>query len=219
MGHETLLLSEQSASSTHRRLALVAAVALVIAFLGVLSLGDRQLPHLTAYVPIVDALMFLSDLVTATLLYSQYYVGRQRSALALAMGYLFASLIIVPDVLTFPGNFSPGGLLGANVDTAFWLYYFCRLGLFIAVIAYSLLKGTRKSLTAARIPIAVTIASGIAAVVLLVLLMTLLAIHSEYLPRVMLDSLRRGLIWNRVLAPALILVSVTAVALLWRHRS
>src|SRR5215469_4483869 len=167
MGHETLLLSEQSASSTHRRLALVAALVLLIAFLGVLSLGDRPLPHAAAYIPIVDALMFLSDLVTATLLYSQYYVGRQRSALALAMGYLFASLIIVPDVLTFPGNFSPGGLLGANVDTAFWLYYFCRLGLFVAVIAYSLLKGSRHSVATPRISVAVTIAGSIAAVVLL----------------------------------------------------
>jgi signal transduction histidine kinase len=217
--HESLLLSEQSASSTHRRLALVAAGALVTAFAGVLSLGDRQLPHLAAYVPIVDALMFLSDLVTATLLYSQYYVGRQRSALALAMGYLFASLIIVPDVLTFPGNFSPEGLLGANVDTAFWLYYFCRLGLFIAVIAYSLLKGTRTSVASARTTVAATIASSIAAVVLLAVLLTLLAIHSEYLPRVMLDSLRRGPIWNQVLAPALIVASVTAIVLLWRHRA
>jgi signal transduction histidine kinase len=217
--HETLLLSEQSVSSTHRRLALAATVALTGAFLGVLSLGDQPLPHAAAYIPIVDALMFLSDLVTATLLYSQYYVGRQRSALALAMGYLFASLIIVPDVLTFPGNFSPGGLLGANVDTAFWLYYFCRLGLFIAVIAYSLLKGARTPVASARTSVAATIASSIAAVVLLALLLTFVAIHTEYLPRVMLDSVQRGPIWNRVLAPALILVSVTAIVLLWRHRS
>src|SRR5215469_819920 len=216
---DSLLLSEQGASPGHRRLALVAAGALTIAFLTVLSIGDRNLPHVAAYVPMLDALTFLGGLVTATLLYSQYYFGRQRSALALGMGYLFAALITVPDVLTFPGNFSPGGLLGANVDTALWLYFFCRLGLFIAVIAYALLKGVRNSVEASRTSVEVTIASSVAIVTLLVLLMTLLAIRTDFLPRVMLDSIQRGSLWNQVLAPALILASITAIALLWRHRS
>jgi signal transduction histidine kinase len=216
---ESLLLSEQSGSSGHRRLALGVAAVLAIAFLSLLAIGDGKLPYIAAYVPAVDSLMFLSDLITATLLYSQYYVGRQRRSLALAMGYLFAALIIVPHILTFPGNFSPTGLLGANVDTAFWLYYFCRLGFFIAVIAYSLLKEGQNSHAAVLTSVEVTTTRSIVAVVLLVLLLTFLAIHAGSLPRTMLDSVRTGSLWNRTLAPALILVIVTAIALLWRHRS
>jgi signal transduction histidine kinase len=218
VGEVSFLLSEQSASSRHRRLALVAAGALALAFLIILLIGDRKLPHAAAYAPIADTLMFLSGLVAATLLYSQYYVGRQRGSLALGMGYLFASLIMVPRLLTFPGNFSPGGLFGANVDTAFWLYYFCRLGLFLAVIAYSLLKGVWNPGEPARTSVGVTIATSIVTVVLLVFLLTLLAIHVEYLPRVMLDYIQGQAVWNRLLAPALILECVVAIALLWRHR-
>jgi signal transduction histidine kinase len=217
----SLLLSQQSASFGQRRLALLVAAALTIAFLGILSIGDQKLPNTATYVPIVDSIMFLCDLVTAALIYSQYYVGRQRRSLALAMGYLFASLIIVPHILTFPGNFSPAGLLGANVDTAFWLYYFCRLGFFIAVIAYALLKEPpRRGSTASKVtPAGVTITSSISAVVVLVLLLAWLAVQSGSLPRTMLDSVQSGALWNRALAPTLILVIVAAIALLWRHRS
>jgi signal transduction histidine kinase len=217
---QCLLLSEHKGSSGDRRLALLVAAVLTVAFLSILAIGDRELPYIAAYVPIGDSIMFLSDLVTATLLYSRYSVGRQRSSLALGMGYLFAALITVPHALTFQGNFSPTGLLGANVDTAFWLYYFCRLGLFIAVIAYSLLKEVHRSTGTILTSIKATITSSIVAVAVLVLLLTLLAIHAGFLPRVRLDSVHAtGSLWNRVLAPALILVSVTAIAFLWRDRS
>jgi len=217
---QSLLLSEHKASSGQRRLALGVAAVLAVAFLSILFIGDRELPHFAAYVPIVDSIMFLSDLVTATLLYSQYSVDRQRSALTLGMGYQFAALIIVPHALTFPGNFSPAGLLGADVDTAFWLYYFCRLGLFVAVIAYSLLKEVPSPTGTILTSVKATITSSIVAVTVLVLLLALLSIHAGFLPRVMLGSVHAsGPLWNRVLAPVLILVSVTAIALLWRDRS
>jgi signal transduction histidine kinase len=216
---ESLLLSEQS-GSRHRRLALGVAAALTIAFLIILSVGNRQLPHAAAYVPIIDAIMFLSDLITATLLYSQYYVSRQRRSLVLGMGYLFAALVIVPHALTFPGNFSPTGLLGANVDTSFWLYYSCRLGLFTSVVAYSLLKEGQSPIGNALTSAQVTITSSIVAVAALVLLVTLAATHRGFLPNVMLDSVQdSGSLWEHVLAPALIVVSVTGIALLWRQRS
>ena len=216
---ESLLLSEQSGSSGHRRLALGIAAALTIAFLTILSIGDRKLPHSVAYVPIVDSIMFLSDLITATLLYSQYYVGRQPRSLALGMGYFFAALIIIPHILTFPGNFSPAGLLGANVDTAFWLYYFCRLGFFIAVIAYSLLNEPQDAVGTVPGSRAGHIASSLVAVAVLVFLLTLVAIHAGFLPSIMLNSVQTESRWNHTLAPALMLVIVTAVALLWRQRS
>jgi signal transduction histidine kinase len=163
--------------------------------------------------------MFMSDLLTAVLLYSQYSVGHQKSCLALAMGYLFAALIIVPHVMTFPGNFSPTGLFGANVDTAFWLYYCCRFGFFTSVIAYSLLKESRSSAGAALTSVRRSIASSVVAVAVLVLLLTSLAIHAELLPDVMLDSVHSGSLWNLVFAPVLLIMSVTAIALLWRRRS
>jgi len=217
--NESVLALEQAGSSGHRRAALTIALALTLAFLGTLAIGERQLPRITAYVPILDPLMFLSHLLTATLLYSQYSVARQRSSLALAMGFLFAALIMVPHVLTFPGDFAPTGLLGANVDTSLWLYWFCRLGIFTAVIAYSLLKEDRRSVAASRASARATISSSILAVTVVVFLLTLLAIHGINLPPVMLDPIRStGSLWSHVLAPLLIVMNVTAITLLWRHR-
>jgi signal transduction histidine kinase len=199
----------------------VVLAALTIAFLIILSIGNRKLPYSLAYAPIIDSIMLWSDLVTATLLYSQYQLGRQRSSLSLAMGYLFSGLLAVPHILTFPGNFSPTGLLGANVDTAFWLYYFSLLGYFIAVIAYSLLKGAQKNSDGAPLTsVAFTITSSIVGVAVLVLLVTLLAVQPGLLPRIMQNSVQStGSLWNHTLAPALMLVIITAIALLWRHRS
>ena len=209
----SLLLSERSASSQQRRIALVFVTTLLIAFLSILAIGDRPLGHFAAYVPMVDAIMFMNDVLTAVLIYSQYSVGRQRSSLVLAMGYLFAGLIIAPHTLTFPGNFSPTGLLGANANTAFWLYYFCRMGLFVAVIAYSLLKQFHSHAK-------VSISSSIAAVLALVVLLTWVAIDGGPLPRVMLDSVHStGHIWSYALGPALVLLNVGAIALLWPQRS
>jgi signal transduction histidine kinase len=217
---ESLLLSEQTGSASHRRVALATAAVLTIAFLSIISIGDRPLPHIAAYVPAVDSIMFSSALLTATLLYSQYYVGRQRSSLVLATGYLFAALIVVPHLLTFPGNFSPSGLLGANADTAFWLYYFCRVVLFLAVIAYSLLKEFQRPAGTMRAPAHVVIPSSVVAVAVAVILLTVLAIHNRYLPRIILDSVRsQGSPWDHFFAPSLILMSVAGLALLWRQRA
>ena len=48
--------------------------------------------------------------------------------LALACGYLFDALIIIPHALTFPGAFTPAGLLGAKEQTTAWLYTFWHGG-------------------------------------------------------------------------------------------
>jgi hypothetical protein len=43
-------------------------------------------------------------------------------------------------MLTFPGVFTPGGLLGAGLQTTNWLYILWHAGFPMFVIAYALLK-------------------------------------------------------------------------------
>ena len=178
---------------------------------------DRQWPHNEAFIPIVDSLLFLNDLITAVLLYSQYAVTRAREGLPLAMGYLFTALIIIPHLLTFPGAMAPTGLLGAGLQSTVWLYIFWHLGIPAAVIAYALLKGRARKqpdMLNRTIPISV------AAVVALVSALTWLAIaYERALPAIMIDTLRAGSTWERAAAPAILLLSLTAMALLWRRRS
>jgi signal transduction histidine kinase len=63
--------------------------------------------------------------------------------LALAAGYLFIALIVVPHALTFPGAFAPTGLLGAGLSSTAWLAVFWRAGFPLAIGAYALLRVDR----------------------------------------------------------------------------
>jgi signal transduction histidine kinase len=185
----------------------------------VLSLGDRQLPHIAAIIPVVDSLLFINDLITALLLYSQYAVDRRQGALTLAAGYLFTATIVIPHVLTFPGAVTPTGLLGADAQTAGWLYVFGRLGLPAAVIVYTTFKGrARRSEFAVRAASAdVAISAAIA--ISLVIALTWLATHNQILPPVMSDTVHASQYWSRVVGPALVLVYAAALAFLWRRRA
>src|SRR6202165_5880520 len=135
------ILSSLAPSPAQRRLALAVLLALAAAFLiteGLLS--TVQLGRIEAFVPAYATAMFVSDLITAVLLFAQFSILRSRALLAIASGYLFTALIIIPWMLTFPGVFTPTGLLGAGLQTTSWLYTLWHAGFPMFVIAYALLK-------------------------------------------------------------------------------
>ena len=88
---------------TRRALAVTAVV--LAAFAAVVPIAGRPLAELNAFFPSLDAIVFVSDLITATLLYAQFSISRSRALLALATGYLFTALIVIPHALTFAGAF------------------------------------------------------------------------------------------------------------------
>ena len=83
--------------------------------------------EIDAFVPIVDTIMFLSDLIIATLLYAQASVFRSGALTVLASVYVFSALLIVAHALSFPGAFTPGGLLGAGLNTTAWIFVIRRV--------------------------------------------------------------------------------------------
>src|SRR3984893_13269787 len=116
----------------------VAAVALV-AFITIAPFAGMPLRALNIFFPLLDAIVFVTDLITAVLLFSQFSIAGSRPLLALANGYFFSGLIVVPHALTFTGAFSPTGLLGANIQTGSWLFIFWHIGFAAALLAYALL--------------------------------------------------------------------------------
>ena len=118
------------------------------------------------------AIVFVTDLVTAVLLFGQFSTTGSRALLVLASGYLFSSLIAIPFTLTFPGAFAPTGLLGAGVQSAAWLNVFHRFGLSAAIVGYALLtsgKHTKGSIETSRRP---AIFWGVAIVIIVVCALT-----------------------------------------------
>ena len=119
--------------------AVAVAAFVLVAFIAIAPFSGRPLEALNIFFPLLDAIVFVTDLVTAVLLFSQFAISGSRPLLALANGYLFTGLIVVPHALTFRGAFSPTGLLGANIQTGSWLFIFWHIGFAAALLAYALL--------------------------------------------------------------------------------
>jgi len=117
-----ILLSTLPPSREQERLALIVAVLLFVAYIAAAPFMHIQLAPVDAFIPVVDTMLFLTDTITAVLLFAQFSVLRSRALLALASGYLFTGLLIVPHGLTFPGAFTPNGLLGAGLQTTVSLH-------------------------------------------------------------------------------------------------
>jgi len=97
-------------------------------------------PRVDAFIPVADTVMLLGEAITATLLYAQAAVFRSRALAALAAGYLFTALLLIPHALTFPGAFTPDGLLGAGLNTPGWLAYGRRWVFPVAIVLYVWLR-------------------------------------------------------------------------------
>ena len=88
------------------------AAAIVLGLMVALSLvtgpfGGIQLAPIHSFVAVYTTAMFVTDSITAVLLYAQFSIVRSRAILVIASGYLFTALLIVPYVLAFPGVLAP----------------------------------------------------------------------------------------------------------------
>jgi signal transduction histidine kinase len=135
------------ASPLQRRLALAFTVGIALAFVGIAWVGLVPMRRSDGFIPAVQGIIAVCELITAVLLFSQYATERSRALLLLAGGYLFTATIVVAQTLTFPGAFTPSGLLGAGPQTAAWLYVVWHCALPAAAFGYAWLK---------RRPVAVT---------------------------------------------------------------
>src|SRR5262245_29964599 len=110
-------------SPAQRRLALAVVIALIIAFLITVGpLSTFQPGRIDAFIPIYGTALFVTDSIAAVLLFAQFSIIRSRALAVLASGYLFAGLILISWMLTFPDVFAPGGLPGAGLYSAQWFY-------------------------------------------------------------------------------------------------
>ncbi|KEO82280.1 sensor domain-containing diguanylate cyclase [Tumebacillus flagellatus] len=125
---EALSLTTSLSSKTQRKVALIISLANLAVFALSIPFGRTAGPTVAAFLPAFLTAVFVFDVLTAYLFYNQYRINRRASQLALALTYLYSALIAVPHALTFPGVFSPTGLLHAGSQTAVWLWVFWHAG-------------------------------------------------------------------------------------------
>lgn len=138
-------LSTVPATSQDRRAALAVIIVSLLIFIALAPFAQTPLKPVWAFIPIYETVLVLNDLFTALLLYGQFSNLRERPLAVLASGYLFTCLMAAFHALSFPGLFTPAGLLGAGTQSTVWLYMFWHTGFPLFVIAYTLLKGRRTS--------------------------------------------------------------------------
>ena len=218
---QPLTLANLSPGRPQKRLALAVALAFLGAlFISAGELSNIQLGRIDAFVPVYGTAIFVNDLITAVLLFNQFAILRSRALLAISSGYLFAALMVIPWLLTFPGVFAPGGLLGAGLQSTNWLYVLRYAGFPTFVIAYALLKDADPPKRLRDGAVGTTILSSVAISAAVVCVVTVFVTAGDaYLPRISIDPIHFSTIWL-YLASCLILWNALALILLWmRQRS
>jgi two-component system sensor histidine kinase UhpB len=213
-----LFLATAIATPREKRIAHSIALAALVAFTLIWPFARVPLPAAPAFIPSYEAALFFIDIFTAVLLYDQFVRLRSPSVLALASGYLFDALMIVPHALTFPGAFTRAGLLGAGEQTTGWLYVFWHGGFPLFVMTYALLqRGESRDVIGPVRRVAPTLGLAVGGVILLAVALTLLTTWGHDLLPVMIRGKDYSLAVTKGVTPAVWVLTLIAMLLLWRH--
>ena len=218
-GEQGFLISSVSPGLAQKRLALVIVTAILVVYVTITTgtFSGLHTHPVPSFVIAYASAMLVCDFLTAILLYAQFSVEHSRAMLVIASGYLFTSLILIPWILTFPGAFEAGRLVGGTQSTS-WLYFAQHAGLPLFTMGYVLSRDAAPVKQLWRDTAYPAIGASAGAVVALVLIIAYICIaHEALLPAVVLDSVRLGPLWPYFGAPVA-LFSITALLLLWARR-
>jgi PAS domain S-box-containing protein len=216
-GERIGFLATTPARPSDWRLALGVIVVSVLVAVAAAPFARTPLPPVGAFIPVYQSALVVGDFVTAVLLFGQCSILRSRALLVLACGYLFCALIATAHLLTFPGLFSPAGLLGAGPQSTAWLYVFWHGGFPIAVVAYALLKRADGGDDRLRTNLRIAQPAALLAVICAVVGLTALATaYESALPVIMAGNHYTSILI--VVVGATWALSFVGIAVLWMQR-
>jgi signal transduction histidine kinase len=140
MSHDGLGLFDTPPDRRQLRIAFAVVAVPILLFPAVYAVRDIRTAHLDSFIPIVDSILAVGDLVTFVMLLAQAAFFRSRALAVLAVSFLYMAILFAMHALTFPGAFAPDGLFGAGINTTAWLTYSRRIAFPVAVILYVLLR-------------------------------------------------------------------------------
>lgn len=179
--------TESPASPAQRLIALALAVFITLVALATMPYARTPGPVIAAFIPIGVTAVILLDLITALLFLLQYHRHGRPSTLALGCAYLYTGLVVIPYILTFPGVFSPDGLLGAGSQSAAWLWLFWHGG-FPALLLLHVTILYREQRSDVRLrapaPASTLLSATLATLLTVVALGTLATLGHDWLPAV-----------------------------------
>ena len=150
------------------RLALAGGAVLLLGLIALTPFAGKQLPQINGFIPALDAIIFVTDLITSSIFLVHFSVTRSRALLVLGCGYLFSALMVAAHGLTFPEAFSLAGDLGRAARINFMIYLIWHLGLPAALFAYVGLRKRDRATPGPRAPAALVAVCSVAGVFALV---------------------------------------------------
>ncbi len=98
------------------------ASLIAVALLVLLPIADHPLAEVKPFLPMFATTVFITEYLTAYLLFTHFRSTREPFLAALSGASLFVAVMIAVQLLVFPGVFSATGLLGAGPQSAVWLW-------------------------------------------------------------------------------------------------
>src|SRR4051812_4897282 len=149
-----------------------------------------QVGRIDAFIPVLQTVLSLADLVTATLLFAQFSIQPQRALLALASAYIFSGSFAFLQTLAFPGGYAPDGVIGDGPNSPAWIYVLWHTSFTASVLIYALTKDTIGN---RKLPVRSTMAAIIVTVIgvlgTIAVLTWIVTTKTEYLPSFFTDDI------------------------------
>ena len=215
-----LIIATMPATARQRAIAVGILILLTVATAAIAPFASIQLPQINAFIPVLQTVVSIADLVTASLLLAQFSIQPQRALLALASGYIFSCSFAFLQTLAFPGAYAPAGLIGDS-NTAAWMFVLWHTSFPTAILAYALsMEVTGVATLPGRSTVISIIITVVCALAVIAGLTWIVTAKTEYLPSFYTTDVRLQTRFGNQVNLALCLWVATALAaLLFRRKT
>jgi len=212
-----IVITAMPANARHHKIAF-RGFAILVVVVAIMMVTNIPVAHVYSFVPIVQIVMCVANLLTAAFLFAQYWVQPRRALLALASGFVFSGLFAFAQTLAYPGAYVEGVLIGDDLSSAGWLFLCWHTTFPLAVIVYSLLTDVGEAANDSERPRWVAIGITIGCVVAATATLTWGATEgAAYLPSLHKNAYEQAAL-SRGVALFCMLVNTTAIVLLFIRR-
>jgi signal transduction histidine kinase len=214
-----LVIATRPATDRQTKIAVGIVSVLTIAAAVMAPFATIQVGRIDAFIPVLQTVVSVADLITATLLFAQFSIHPQPALLALASAYIFSGSFAFLQTLAFPGGYAPAGLIGDGPNSPAWIYVLWHTTFTAAVLVYALSKDR---IGAGKLPVRSTMAAiivTVAGVVATIAVLTwIVTTKTEYIPSFFTDDIRVQTRFGNQVNLALWLWGATALAVLLSRR-
>jgi signal transduction histidine kinase len=215
-----IVIAAMPISVRERRIAFGVIIFLAIIDVLTVTFGNTQLSRVDAFIPVIQMVMSVVDVITAALLFVLYAIYPVHGVLAVAAAYVFSGLFAFMQTLAFPGAYSPTALIGDGPNSAAWFFVLWHTTFPLSLILYALSKDKGVTTNLPGGSIGVNIAGTIACVLAATAALTWLVSDGvKYLPSLYVNVVQQTLFASYIDIFLWAVNIVTFVSLFFRRRT